>query len=796
MDGTYEVVIILWVCLSFVVAYGIYGVILYMRNFHKKHYFLKIQFPEVQRHETEEYIERMATIFDTLHKTLTSRTKKLSFELYKADGRIVFFLSSNSKDVLEQAKLSFGQMENTVISDSIDDPQITFTQKHKKIYTHSLNNTQDFYPITPNAFFIDGLTHIFDSFKTEDACICFVMRGVKKKEQIKFKIDLLERHQQGKIPRRLTPSEIDHINMYRMKLAENLFRVKVYIRSTDKSKLNSIISLFSQLNYARNSFHSKTAMKHNALMRYIAPETLLSIFPFMRRDQGTYLTSKELGTLLHPASITRGSHVPNQLKNISARPEFLEKREDNILIGQVSDSEGNKHKLYYPRKNTKRHIYMVGKTGGGKSTILHTFITDAIQDKNTTLFVVDPDGDLLIDVIHNTSDPARINYFAPKIEMKDTDRVLSFNPFFNLHEPFTHKNALRDMMLDIIKRETTESTGNYQTGAMTQNRIAQMLDILTEFYDAYYDYLIKKKELSSEQAKKIVQERQLTLNDLPYFLIEERNYYPLLKEIFPQDSKIGQYVHKEMPTHMINSNYNTAVIEAVRARFDQILHSSLRYTFEGNAISPDLLKDDSRIHLFPVSKSIYASHGQRIFTQMLFSLLYLHKIRVPKEERKNTIIVIDEFQNMQVDGLEDVLSSARKFDLSLIAANQQLGQLRDSVRDALFGNVGTLIALRLGGGKIGAEYLSREFGDQVSEQDLIQLPPFHAYMKTETADNEGIVRISFETIPLEQSEKNETVIKSLQEKTLQKYGDTIKNIEEKIKKKQEHPKRYFTDNLK
>ena len=209
----------------------------------------------------------------------------------------------------------------------------------------------------------------------------------------------------------------------------------------------------------------------------------------------------------------------------------------------------------------------------------------------------------------------------------------------------------------------------------------------------------------------------------------------------------------------------------------------------------NLLKDDAHIHLFPVSDAVYGTHGQRIFTQMLFSLLWLSKKRVPEAKRKDTVFIIDEFQNMQVNGLEAVLSAARKFHLYVIAANQHLGQLRDSVRDALIGNVGTLIAFRLGGGRIGASYLARELGNQVTEQDLIQLPPYHAYMKTETADTKGVVRFSFETIPVEKKLKNEAIIASLQEKTLTKYGETISSIEDKIKKKQESPKRYFTEGM-
>ena len=98
--------------------------------------------------------------------------------------------------------------------------------------------------------------------------------------------------------------------------------------------------------------------------------------------------------------------------------------------------------------------------------------------------------------------------------------------------------------MDIIKQETEDQTGNYQTGSMTNNRMTEILDLALAFPDAYYTYLTEKRNVPKEEALQMVQDRQLTLNDLPLLLLDQYHYYSLFKEIW-KDVDVEKYIDEE-----------------------------------------------------------------------------------------------------------------------------------------------------------------------------------------------------------------------------------------------------------
>jgi hypothetical protein len=180
--------------------------------------------------------------------------------------------------------------------------------------------------------------------------------------------------------------------------------------------------------------------------------------------------------------------------------------------------------------------------------------------------------------------------------------------------------------------------------------------------------------------------------------------------------------------------------------------------------------------------------------QVLFSLLWNYK-QEKETNRKNSYIFIDEFQNAQIRDIPEIIAEGRKYKLFLTLSNQQLGQLLKPIKDAILGNIGTIFSFAVGADEIGAKALAPYFGDNVTEKDLTMLPPYQAYLKTEGSKEKPSITLSFQTIPLNKEEKDPNTTQKLNKATLEKYGEKISVLEERLNKKQENPLKYFTNEI-
>jgi len=148
-----------------------------------------------------------------------------------------------------------------------------------------------------------------------------------------------------------------------------------------------------------------------------------------------------------------------------------------------------------------------------------------------------------------------------------------------------------------------------------------------------------------------------------------------------------------------------------------------------------------------------------------------------------------------VDVPAKILSEARKYRLYLIMSNQYLGQLKEKILHAIFGNIGTLISFTVGAGENGSKTLAENFGDTVTEKDLTNLPSHSAYMKTKIPNKDESMVFSFTTIPVEEKEKSEFVIDNINEASLKEYGELKSTLELKLRRKQESPAQYFLEGI-
>jgi GTPase SAR1 family protein len=773
--------------LALLILLGYAGYVLYLFtvNKHKKLYFLEVRLPEITTQETAYYMSKMNAVFTSLHTIVSLQQDKLSFEVIKADAYITIQIVSNTEEILQQVKGIFSQIKQIQFKALQVDSLSTFPP----FFAKQIATRKPLYSInSENNVFESILNYLSSLSDEEQAAVQFILRGVNKKTALNEQIhNIMMRAQQRK--RQINEQEKALIEMFEEKQRGSIFLTKINLVATDHHILTSLLSFGQQLSEGTNTITSASESKENVLCRYISPDIPLINYLrgiFLSRH-GSYLTSHELASIIHPTATERGKYAPHQGNIIEAAPEFSKEDEGNILLGTAESPNGGIQKIYFPLQNFARHLYIVGKTGRGKSTLITSLLKDLINKQRGTIFVFDPHGELLKDIITVSDHKERLVY----LDINKKSSVFTMNPLFSFRTSFNEKEAIRDALLDVLQNETQDQTGDSKSGIATYNRIRHILDIGIHFADSYYGYLVRVKNVSPERATVLVNERQLTLNDLPNILDRDMKYIPLLKLLFKDvPSPVGLYVNRQLENH---SN-NAYVVEAVQTRLEQLLHSSMRLVCEGNKLNIQETIESGKVFLIPTPDSVYGSRGARSLMQFFFSLIWIHK-QQREENRKNTYVFIDEFQKAQIHSIPDIISEGRKFKLFLALSNQQLGQLNEEIENSILGNMGTLISFTVAADDIGAKKLAPFFGTSVREKDLANLPPYLAYMRTEGLNQKPLATFSFKTIPKDNKEESNDSMNEVSRVSLETYGEDIATIEKKLFEKQSNPMKYFLEDL-
>jgi CxxC-x17-CxxC domain-containing protein len=191
------------------------------------------------------------------------------------------------------------------------------------------------------------------------------------------------------------------------------------------------------------------------------------------------------------------------------------------------------------------------------------------------------------------------------------------------------------------------------------------------------------------------------------------------------------------------------------------------------------IMDERKILIMNLSKGKIGEDNSLLLGSLLITKLQLaamSRVDIPEEERQDFFLYVDEFQNFATESFINILSEARKYRLSLILGHQYIKQMEEKVRDAVFGNVGTIISFRVGADD--AEYLEKEFYPEFTASDLVNLPKYHIYLKLMI---DGVVGKPFSAktlppLPIPEKSNKDKIIKVSRER----YGTPRKIVEEKI----------------
>jgi len=399
----------------------------------------------------------------------------------------------------------------------------------------------------------------------------------------------------------------------------------------------------------------------------------------------------------------------------------------------------------------RRHIYIIGKTGMGKTELLENMAIQDIQAGRGVGFI-DPHGEAaekLLDFIPSN----RINdvvYFNPA----DLEYPIAFNVMESVGLEYRHLVA--SGLMGVFKKIWPD-VWSARMEYILNNSILALLE-----YPNSTLLGVNRMLAEPEYRKKIVE--RITDPVIKSFWVNEFARYTQRYEVEATaaiQNKVGQFISNPLIRNIIGQ---------VRSKIDM-----------------REIMDEGKILIANLSKGKIGEDNSRLLGALLVTKLQLaamSRVDIPEVERRDFYLYVDEFQNFATESFVDILSEARKYRLSLTLANQYIAQLEEmtttgkstEVRDAIFGNVGTLVAFRVGAED--AEYLEKEFIPEFIAEDLVNLAKYNIYLKLMV---EGVAGRPFsaETLslfPKPKKSNREKIIRASQER----FGTKREIIEEKI----------------
>lgn len=390
----------------------------------------------------------------------------------------------------------------------------------------------------------------------------------------------------------------------------------------------------------------------------------------------------------------------------------------------------------------RRHVYVIGKTGMGKTTLLENMILADIYAGHGCCYV-DPHGDVaekLVDFIPSW----RINdvvYFNPS----DVDNPIGFNILESIDASMKHLVA--SSLMSVFKK------------------------IWENVWSARMEYILNNTILA------LLDTPGTTLLGVNRMLSDKGYRLEVVKNI--QDPIVKQFWVQEFASY--DAKFATEAVAPIQNKIGQFISSSIIRNIVAQAKSTINLReimDNQKILIINLSKGRVGEDAMRLLGGMLITKMQIsamERVNVPENEREDFYLYVDEFQNFAVESFAGILSEARKYRLNLIMAHQYIMQLSEEVRDAVFGNVGTIITFRVG--SPDAVFMENEFMPRFLPEDIINLPKTGIYLKLMI---EGVTSQPFSAVTLPPIAQRTGSAPRVLEQSRERYGGNRAAIEERV----------------
>lgn len=664
-------------------------------------------------------------VFIQLHETL--RKEVVSFEIVATGQNIAFCLTA----IPSVAAVVIGQIYASApdaIIEEISDPTIVKDKNTKAAAAEVTLKRSDLFPLRDfRQFEGDSLSGILSVLST-----CVPGEVVIIQLTVKPAVDSWLHHLRQNWRRKATRASVPFMVKYwfkkntsntfaqkfQEKLSGRLFRTNIRVLTLSSSpqadpsvRLTSVIgalSNFNDLDLNQLAFQTK---RIPIIIRAIQQRYL---------SGGYLLATKELATFFHLPAETEVPNILHVLSKKEAPPKNLptQKEDKEIAFFGATNFRGQSTPFGIKYADRRRHLYVVGKSGSGKSKLLELLIANDINS-GRGVGVLDPHGDLVDNVLkiipkHRLKD---VVIFDPS----DLNFPASFNPLEQVPEALKMRVTIG--FIEIFKKlfgtnwsPRLEHVLRYTTLALLDSPGTTVLSIL--------------KMLSNKNYRQMIV-RNIKDNVVKNFWVNEFAGWSERfdsEAITPLLNKVGQFVATNMIRNIVGQPTN-------------------RFDFRK-------MMDEKKIILMKVSKGILGEENASLLGAIAVTKIYqaaMSRADTPEEQRTDFYFYVDEFQNFATDTFGEILSEARKYRLNLTIANQFLGQLDVPIRKTVFGNVGSMISFRLGAED--ASIMATEFNPRFTARDIINLGVRDFCLKM-TIDGEIREAFSGKTLPMVFPEKD------------------------------------------
>jgi hypothetical protein len=501
-----------------------------------------------------------------------------------------------------------------------------------------------------------------------------------------------------------------------------------------------------------NGFFQFTAPLRNEL-KIVKPRKINDLiyqFSFRQFDnnQKMILNTEELASLFHLPSSSTVIPKIKWLKTKEAPPP-VNLPVDGTLIGE-SIFRGIKKPVYITKDDRRRHIYIIGQTGTGKSTLLTNMAVDDIK-KGEGVAVIDPHGDLIEKILslmpYERLDDVII--FDPA----DILRPLGMNMLeYNIEKP-EEKTFIVNEMQSIFNKLFLAET----MGPMFEQYMKNALLLLMEDMSNEPATLMEVSRIFTDTA---FRERKLS-----------RITNPIIIDFWTKEAiRVGGEASLANMTPYITSKFNNFTTNDYMRPIIGQTQSAFNFR---------QIMDDGKILLVNLSKGRIGDINANLLGMIITGKILMAALSrvdiLDQEKRRDFNLYIDEFQNFTTDSIATILSEARKYRLNLTMAHQFIAQLTDKIRDAVFGNVGSMIVFRVG--TQDAEVLVKQFEPVFSENDLINIDNFKAYIRL-LVNGQTVQPFNIHILPPQIG--NLAMIEKLKEISRLKYGRDRQEVEKEI----------------
>jgi hypothetical protein len=525
---------------------------------------------------------------------------------------------------------------------------------------------------------------------------------------------------------------------------ETLVRVVVSSNSATRSQglLKNVVAAFSLFDSSVNNGFKFTIAKD---IEELVTAYIFRFFPQTLTQN--ILNSVELATLFHlpDQSSIPTSQVQRQLaKQVDGPTQVMD---EGFLLG-YNEFRGIKKQIRLSTNDRRRHTYMIGQTGTGKSGLLENLAFQDMMDGKGFAFI-DPHGD----------SAEKLLGMVPKERVED---VIYFSPA-DMESPIG---------LNLFEFENQD-----QRDFLIQETIAMLYRLYdpghTGIIGPRYEHWFRNAALTimSDPAGS-------SFIDVPQVFNDQSFTDEKLK--FVTDRTVLDFWNKEMA--QTSDANKSEVLGWFVSKFGAFLSNEMMRNVIGQTKSGFNLRDimdNKKILLVNLAKGRTGELNSQLLGMifvMKFQAAAMGRADVPEDEREDFALYVDEFQNFATDSFESILSEARKYRLNLVLANQFMTQLTDKIREAIIGNIGTVISGRIG--ITDAEILQKKFSPTFDAEDLTKLPNFQTIASV-MINNVPSSAFSMSLVP-PMGQSNPQLRDALKKLSAAKYGRPRAEVEKEI----------------